>query len=71
MPSLKDLLKGAVRIGYGKYKDKYELEEAELNAWLSIPLPERQEIMKKQSAEYDTPEKRKVYIEKLRKEFNT
>lgn len=60
----------AVRIGYGKYETKQELEEAEINAWLSIPLSERQEIMRKQSAEYDTKEKRKVYIEKLKREFN-
>lgn len=34
-----------VRIGYGKYKDKYEAEEAEKNAWLAIPLPERLKLL--------------------------
>lgn len=36
----------SVRIGYGKYKDKYEAEDAEINAWLSLPLEERKRIMK-------------------------
>lgn len=35
----------AVRIGYGKYKDKQEAQEAEDKAWLSIPLKERIKLM--------------------------
>lgn len=34
-----------VRIGYGKYETKQELQEAEDKAWLSIPLEERKRIM--------------------------
>lgn len=34
-----------VRVGYGPYKDKQEAEEAEKNAWLAIPLPERLKIL--------------------------
>lgn len=58
-----------VRIGYGIYETRQELEDAESKAWLAIPLSERQEIMKKLSAEYDTPEKRASYIARLKKKY--
>ncbi len=34
-----------VHIGYGKYKDKQELEEAESKAWLAVPLKERLKLL--------------------------
>lgn len=34
-----------VRVGYGPYETKQELEEAESKAWLSLPIEERIKIM--------------------------
>lgn len=34
-----------VRVGYGPYETKQELQEAETNAWLAIPIEERLKIL--------------------------
>ena len=34
-----------VRIGYGPYETKQEYEEAQINAWLSLPIEERIKIL--------------------------
>lgn len=39
----------SVHIGYGPYKTKQEAQEAEDNAWLAIPLSERQRIVRENS----------------------